>query len=419
MKKIPVLVLLFLSIAVNFFGQEQISRKVIIFDLINLGDSAETDSSRVFKQAIKSNLEFGLENQGFTILDDSLWQNILTREKIDSNDLVQGDLAIKVGSLASADVVISGFYKINQNRILFGIKCYDVFSGSLAVSTLKVGRAGLSLTTLINETISEVIPQIKAEIASMTAVGDKIEKEVIITESVQMTKVTEMGETIKVRIKSVDEGAEVYLADEKIGTITGGGLLIKSKIGSTLQLLITKEGYHSRETEIKVQDRDLEIPIPPLFRKTTMALDLRYTILQFVGLGAGLRYYFIKDWTFVSGLNYFYAQIGEGPEANPVFHNDVTLTIGQYLLFNEDSAFRAGVSAGFGGIFNFFTVPEAPLYIDTYFDVLGLFFEWNLKDFLLYYQFSLRYVAPVFEDHIQEKGYIKNGVFSFGACLKW
>ena len=70
MKKILALCVLFICIFINLYSQEEINLKVVIYDLINLGDSNEESSAAVFKNAIKGNLRFALENNDFDIIED-------------------------------------------------------------------------------------------------------------------------------------------------------------------------------------------------------------------------------------------------------------------------------------------------------------------------------------------------------------
>ncbi|MBN1698709.1 MAG: hypothetical protein JW881_14430 [Spirochaetales bacterium] len=395
-------------------------RKICVFDLQQIGDRSAKDAE-IFGSVIKKTLVFELKVAGFTVLDDALWKQKQRSEGIRNDDLIEGNAVFKLGEMIQANVVISGFFTIEDERILFGIKCYDLWSKRLAVSVLKSGRAGVSATSLINSAVEEIIPKIKKELESYTVSEGTVSKEVVVYEDVTFKEMQEMGKRIAVTLKSVDEDAYIFLADTYIGRITDGECLIETKANSTLHIGMIKEGYHMSDLEIGLEDEDAEIHVKKLAKKTVFATDIQYTFFQFLGAGLGIRYYIIPDWFFLHANNYFYMQAGYQPGSWSIFHNDLNFILGGYVYFPPDFIFRVSLYTGLGFVFSFHTAPDFPVYTSYYWDILGGFVELNLEDIIIYVKEGGRFYQDIFSNSLRPDGWNRPWAvtLSIGVMMKW
>jgi len=417
-KRITIIIFLFFLCSIFLYAAD---RKVCVFDIHKIKSAKKNDNENIFSSVIKDNIIFELKLAGFKIVDDSEWRSLQKKEGIESDKLIEGISAIKLGNILNADVAISGFYSVNESRIIFGIKCYDINSKRLAVSILKSGRAGLSATSLINATIEEIIPKISIELEKYSTRGDTIEKEIIVYQDITSKEMMELGEKISVTLKSRDEDAYIFLADKYIGRISDGNLIIESKAWSQMYIDIVKPNFHTAREALKLGGDDLEINLKPLTKKTQMGFEIQYTLYQTLGLGLGFRYYFSPDWFFIHANNYLYAQVSMLKGSNILFHNDLNIYAGQYILFPPDSIFRFGFSTGLGTVASIFLNTDIPIHTSFYMDIIGGWIELNFTNFLIYYKCTGRYYHDIFENSLVQNGWHEPipVCLSIGAVLRW
>lgn len=428
-KKFVCFFYIFLFLMLSLSAQEETTdsespgeaRKVCVFDVPRIQKDEEESEGEIFTEVIKNTLVFELKVAGFEIIDDAIWKEIKEKDRYSDEDLLEGSNAVALASQVNADVAIIGFYSVEQRRILFGIKCYDVKSRRLAVSLLKSGRAGVSATSLINDAIEEIIPKISEQLSAYSAQGDTIEKEVIVYEDITFKEMIEMGTRIQVTLKSVDEDADVYLADTHIGKIKGGEISFESKASSVVEVRVEKSRHHPGTYEFELGEEDEVIKLPRLGKVSRMALKAEYTLFQTLGMGIGVRYYFIPDWLFVSLSNYTYVQAGIHPESNSVLHFDCNLSVGYYLYFSPSGIFRAGVLAGFGWIPTMILSGGVPVFHDFYWDILGSWIELNFKHFIVYFKEVGRFNHDIFGKGLLDTGWAKPipVMLSIGVIWKW
>jgi hypothetical protein len=390
----------------------------------------KNDNGSLFKDSIKENLVLELKIGGFSIVDENKWREKERELKLNDNELFDGPVAMKLAEKSDADVAITGFLLLSKKKILFGIKCYDVKAKRLAATVIKNGRPGLSVASLINEAINEIMPKIKKELEMYTITEGEIRKEVTVYEDITLKQFRDMGQIITLTLLSSDEGAVVYMADKNAGTIADGKLSSSISGNANLIIRIEKPGFYDSTQEVKVGDSDSQIRLKPLYKKSfSFAPEISYTVFQFYGLGLGMRYYPVTpwfdltDWTFFNLNNYLYIQAGSSTNSSMIVHNDINLSINQYVLNDPSSFFRLGVYTGAGVIVTFFTVPNMPVYSDFYIDIFGAWTELNFPDFILYFRLTARAYTPFFNiitNDLLGSGMFKMGpVTSIGVVYKW
>ncbi len=427
-------VLLF-SVCVFIYSQdaknpEKVPRKVCVFTISDITEDTKQEKFLpIFRDSIKENLVLELKVAGFSIVEESKWRDKQKELGIAENDLFEGPEAMRLAKGADADVAVSGFLLLTKNKILFGIKCYDVQAKRLAATVIKSGKQGLSVSSLINEAIAEIIPKITQALDIYTVKEGEIEKEVTVFKDITLKEIKSMGETINVTLTSPDEGAEVYLADRAMGKITEGKIVFEASTNSSLLVRLSKPGFYDSAREIPVSDADTSVTFDPLYKTSSMfEPEFNYGLFQFFGFGAGMRYYPVTpwfdltDWTFVNLNNYLYLQLDYTGNVTPVIHDDINLTFNQYALLGPDSLFRFGFYMGTGIILTFFTVPNMPVYSDFYLDLFGAWIELNFLDYRIFLRGSLRMYVGFFDiikNDLLGEGFNDGPVQSIGVVLKW
>lgn len=396
-------------------------RKVCILDVVDLSENSTTEGdASAFREIFKDNFAYELSNAGFVMLDDRSW-------KTHQGSLLQTDLLdeaniLTLGEKAGADVVIAQFIRLDDSRILYGIKCYDVEKGLLAASVLKSGRAGLSLTSTINNTIKEIIPQIKRSMNPLSQVGQEYVVEVYKEEKVDVEVYESTVNYVTVTIKSADEGARLFAADALVGEIKAGSFTFKVPEESFTLLTLRKEGYVDKDIPVHVQTEGIETVVPSLKKSVKEALKGEYAVFQLFGAGIGYRYYFIPDWFFAEAQDYLYFQYDFSSASQPLIHNDINLSLGHYLYFDPDTPVRLSLYAGGGWILTAMFRPDFSVYGDFYRDVLGATVEWNLGDLKFYYKQGGRYTyGGLFMSDLLGEGWwpYTSLYMALGGIIRW
>jgi hypothetical protein len=415
---------LFLAGIFALYAQEKqdapAPRKVCIFLFPDISPATDKTGDAVFFQsAIKENLVFELKDAGFDIVDDVKILTFQKQLKITNMDLVDGAKAMQLASAATGDVAITGFFRLEENRILFGVKCYDVLSNRLAVTVLKDGRAGASLSNLIHDAINEIIPLIQEKIPPLASLGKTIEREIPVIKKIVIKKSQEKGKRIKLTFQSNDENAQIFFADHLIGEIKEGSFEIPAKASSKLVIEVKKENFHAVVKTVDLGEEDMTIKLDPLVRENQFALDGEYACFQFFGVGGGFRWYPVSDWLYLRASEYFFLQLG-GPSTSPVIHNDINVSVSLYLIFGPESLFRLGFLTGAGVILTNFTAPNLPFSTDYYWDCLGMFMELNFGEWSYFLKETGRYFLG-FGDNLLGTGWNRPWPvnLSVGVVKKW
>lgn len=409
------------------YAEAEEKPKVCILLQVSLSESKKWD---IFRYVITDAMRVEFNLAGFSVIPGNEWWEIKKSEQLSETDLLCGANAVKLGRMTGADLVISGFVRIDRGKILFSMKSYDTATGRLTGAVIKSGRAGLQVYTLINQAAIEFMPELKKEVTPLPQEVVIMQEERVVKDITYEEEISEMGKLIRVTLlaRAEDEGAEVLLAgDQLAGHITNGKLSFATKADTKLVIVTRKEGYHPDRQVFKLGDRDKRIKLRPLMPITGRGLELEYTSMQMLGLGAAYRYYIKPDQFLVRAADYLYLQFPFlNPNARPVVHNDFMLQVGHYVLFPPSSRFRVMVSTGLGAIITLFTDfslysnMDNPIFTDFYWNILGFWLEANFSHWSYFYRVDLRY-ALGWGNNLMGAGQFSEGgpVLTIGAVKKW
>jgi hypothetical protein len=379
-------------------GHESLSACVLV--VVDLSDSPENAQ---FQDVIRSQLELELGNVGFEVVDALRWQAARDRLGYDDRDLAVGTRAVEVGDAIGAQIVVTGFYRIEGGRIVLELKAYDVLQRAFITGVLRTGTVDLSMYTLIDTAVARMLPEIR-----LLAAGP-------LPKDVQQVK--------EITLYSRDEDAQVYLAGEQlVGRIQQGVLTLPYfplAVGSTIRVEKRKEGYYTSSEDLEIGQPRVEITLRPMARKTRWATELTWSTKQLVGFGLAQRWYPMPDILFLAFEHYFYLQHNFAEGGKAVLHNDFELLVGGYPFSRVDARFRVAFSTGLGMIVTYFSLPDQPVYTDFYFNVINLSVEWNWRRWMTYLRTETLYGLGI-GPNLLGRGMLGNGpVFTLGVMYKW
>lgn len=398
---------LFLSTAVAW-SQETVSvpglEKTCLFDTIDLSGS---DDYQEYQGIISDQLRAELKNAGFELVPREEWDAARERAGLRMQELSKGDSALEVAAAVRADMAVVSFFSVEDTLMALDIKCYDVEQKALITGVFKSVRINLSIYNALAEAVAELVPKIRL---------------------LGPPPVSESPVVEEIALLSKDEGMDIYLGDEGfVGKITDGKLLlppIPFAIGTKISIEKKKEGYHPGEETVKLKKPEMIVSLDPLRKQTRYATEFNWTFGQLLGFGIAERLYLKPDMTYLSAEHYFYVQHNFSG-GKPVFHHDIRLLFGGYLLTGPDRFFRINMSAGFGMIVTYFSITDQPMYADFYWDIMNTSFELNFQKYILYFRYEAKYALGLGPMNLLGRSWITvfgDGgptVFTLGLARKW
>ncbi|MBN1835892.1 MAG: hypothetical protein JW820_08575, partial [Spirochaetales bacterium] len=117
-----------------------------VFVIADLSDSSEHAQ---FQEIIRAQLELELGAAGFEVIEAKRWQAARDELGYSDRDLTAGTKAVAVGEELGAQIVVTGFYRIEEERIVLELKAYDVLQRAFITGVIRTGTVDLSMYTLI------------------------------------------------------------------------------------------------------------------------------------------------------------------------------------------------------------------------------------------------------------------------------
>ncbi len=344
-------------------------RKAVIFPITDLSAKG-ADTERQDRLSAAVDAEF--QAAGFRLLSSGETGASLA----EPGGSIAGSAAAAVARKTQADVAVSGSFTIDNDQIVVVLSCYEAETGALAAGFLKSWHYNLTFYNNLRAEIEDMLTRLTLPAPRGQEKGTAGPADITFT--------------------SRQEGMEVFLGGERsMGTIQKGKLVLPAgpvRLGSPLLVEKRMPGYHSSWQTVPAAP---EIPLTPLARKSTVALEASWTAGEFLGGGVAARFYLLPDSLFISpGLNVSFDP-PVSSNASSVFHFDTQVTIGQYLIFPPDAPFRLGVGTGFGTIFTSGAAAGPSVYTDVFWDVAAVWVEWNLPRVSLFLRSDMKYTLGI------------------------
>ncbi len=332
---------------------------VCFFPLANFSPGG---SQKEHQKALTDAVRQEFEAAGFKVLPDDQWTAEAVALKLAPDRVTEAPQVLLLGQKAGADMAVSGFYWMENNRILVSLQCYDVKAGTLITGFLHTWRFNLGVYNSIHAEMADLVQKV----VFLTA-----PKLITLKDEVRIDQIT---------FTSPQNGMEVVIQGQKsIGRIENGSLVFRTdglKAGTALAIEKRQEGYHTLWQNVIAAP---EIALTPIPRANNLSLELDWTAGQLEGAGAALRWYPVPDWIMLNFSEYLYTQIPPVlANASWPIHADSEVLIGLYLFNPPEAAFRWGISAGFGTILTWVPATNLPLYTDLYVNILNLWSEYRI-----------------------------------------
>ena len=378
-----------------------VDKSVTVFPLANLSPGgAQKEHQKALSEAVRQ--EFAAV--GFRVLTDEVWSAEAARQKLAPDHVTEAPQVLLLGQKAGADMAVSGFYWMENDRILVSVQCYDVKAGTLLTGFLHTWRFNLGFYNSIHAEIADLVERV---------VFLSAPRLITLKDDVRIDEIT---------FASPQNGMEVVVEGQKsIGRIQDGTLVFQTdglKAGTPLRVEKQQEGYHTLWQNIIASPEVLLTPLP---RKNILSLEVDWTAGQLVGAGATLRWYPVPDWIMVNFSEYLHTQVPLVSSGNWPIHADSELLAGLYLFLPPESGFRFGISAGVGTILTY--IPSAPIFTDIYVNILSLWGEWRVAGIPMFSRVDLKIPLGVGNNLLGQGNPIHWGQFlppvTLGVVIPW
>jgi len=352
---------LILAVPAAWSDENQISGKsVVVFPLVNMSPGgAQTEHQASLSEAVEQ--EFGAV--GFTLVPRDQWTGEAARLKIPPLRVLEAQQALALSRSAIADMAVIGSYSMDNDRILVSVQCYDVSAGTLITGFLHTMRFNLGFYNLLHREIADLVQKV-IFVTAPKLIG--IQAEVRVNE---------------ITFTCPQDGLEVVVEGQKsVGRIEDGILVFDTggvRAGTVLRIEKQKEGYHTVWQTINAAPEVALVPIP---KKDTWATEFNWTTGQLEGGGATMRWYPVPNWVMVGFSEYLFTQVPTVSNGSWPIHADSELLAGLYLFWPPESAFRLGISAGFGTYLSWVPATTLPIYTDVYINMVNVWAEYHIWD---------------------------------------
>lgn len=317
-------------------------------------------------QSLFSAVSTELGAAGFQLVPESQWRSG-EGANLSAQDSLDPSRVAGIARAAGAELAVTGFYDLHDDRILISVSCYDARTGSLMAGFMKTWRYNLGIYSTLHGELQDLLSHLNLGQVDQSQGGQKQAAGPVLLPAVTFT--------------SPQEGMEVILAgDRSAGRIEGGKLVFAApgtKPGQTLLVEKRLDGYHTAWQRVRAAP---VIALTPLARRDRVAVESSWTFGQLIGAGAAIRFYAVPDSTFFTLSLYPYGQAPASQGGNWLVHIDTELSMGSYLFFPPNSLIRLGISTGLGFIVSVMPAAQMnlPDYFDGYLNILSPWVELNL-----------------------------------------
>ncbi len=345
------------------FGQQRDAEQKPQCAIFTIQDFSTGSANKDYERPITASVSAAFEVGGYGIISPEKWGGEVQRRGLSPRALLSEAPALSVGQAVGADLAVTGYFTVEEDRIYISLQCWDVGAGVLAAGLQQTARFNIAFYSSLHDRVADMLPQIRlmqstAQTASGAAPGKA------------QPSVSELT------FVSPDEGMELFLVnDERIGAISNGKLVWNSGgivLGSAFNVEKRKQGFHTSRQTVRAAK---EIRLSGMVREEKRALEVDWTLGQLLGAGATLRVYTRPDETFLFIGNYFFLQPALNAAGNLVIHYDTSLGVGAYVFLPPDSPVRFGVSTGAGSVVSILTGPSNASYAEVYLDVFNWWVE--------------------------------------------
>ena len=281
--------------------EDLVERTVLVLDLINYSD--QEGELEMIGDLVSDTVSIVLQELGFGVVSGEMWRTSTDELDFIKDNYLEKGAAMEFAASLGADVLVNGFFRVEEEEVVIGITAYDIFTGLIAVGSSSVGPAGVGIYDTIDETAVAIAGKIREALKPLPASIIEVQREKIRVETKVLEEIVQLGEKVRVTFYSRDEGAQLVLADGSVaGIIEEGKAVYEAHPDTSLLVSIQKENHYTKEETYSIPAEDTEIELPVLFRKSRWDLSLFYTVNYPLGIGAGYRYHIISEYIYLYAL---------------------------------------------------------------------------------------------------------------------
>jgi hypothetical protein len=411
-KRISISCLIIILHSAVLFAQaySAVPNQVSVFLDVRMASSAD---NATYNSVLAKNATIELKNRGYSAVPGGELSRVLpdadlAEEGVPSAGVVNG-MAAQAREQMSKYICLIRYIKRDE-LVHFTVYFWRI-DGGLLVSYKTKDVVGLAVYNRMNKAVALFVGK----------VGEG--KTVIIADDQKGGPKQYVKEII---VYSPNEGCEIWLKDSgKLGVVKDGKLVLPYMpltVGSTILIEKKKQGYYSAVEEVKLAGIKNEINLMPLERIFGSGLFFTWTTGQFVGLGVGYMDTIDERYVYWGVENYFFLQVNDTQDMNPVIHDDIRGFILNKFRFAEGFPLTISFSSGLGMIFSLLTIEDSPIYLDLYLNPLNFHIEYAMSDYVLFLRAEYK-IALGLGRNLLGSGLIvfEEGVplFTLGVITQW
>lgn len=308
-----------------------------------------------------------------------------------------------------AEIIIATFYAVQGSNIFIQYNIYDVRTNIDIGGFVSRARTGPTLFTSTN--------------AAALALGEYLQD--FIENPYEYTTAT--GKVEEIFLTGRQEGVDIFFADQEVGTIAAGELLVPFapfQIGELVAMKLQKDGYHEESFPVVLDSPKVNIELEELSPAKRFALQSFYTLGLTQGAGVGLKVYLVPDNTFT----YFGFHIHDSlynidttPDSFSTNY-DFSFLIGQYLFSPPQSVIRMSIGVGIGVIKTSVSDASVSDYNDIYINLGNPTIELNFGPLQIFMRGELKYALGL-DNNLLGRNWIFTALgippVSFGVQVQW
>lgn len=308
-----------------------------------------------------------------------------------------------------AEIIIATFFAVRGSNIFIQYNIYDVRTGIDIGGLVSRARTGPTLFTSTNDAVlalSEYLQDFIKNPYEYKSLAGKVE-EIFLT--------------------GRQEGVDVFFADQGVGTIAAGELLVPFapfQIGELVAMKLQKDGYHEESFPVVLDGPQVNIELDELSPAKRFALQSFYTLGLIRGAGVGLKVYLVPDNTFTYlGFHIHDALYNSTVNSDAFSTNyDFSFLIGQYLFFPPQSLIRMSIGIGIGVVKTSVSPASVSDYNDIYINLGNPTIELNFGPLQIFMRGELKYALGL-DNNLLGRNWIFTALgippVSFGVQVQW
>ncbi len=374
--------------------------------VFTIQDLSADGAYRDYEQPLTASVSAAIEVNDLALVPQEKWTAAIERQKLDGRALLESDQALAVAREAGADFTVTGYFSVQEDMVYVSLQCWNVRTGLLAAGLQQTARFNIALYSVLHEHVVETIARIRAQEAPA-------QPPVALPPQPRIADITFL---------SADEGMEILLGeDASLGVIANGRLAWHSEgliPGVKLRIQKRRPGFHTSWETVKATR---EIRLSRLEPEHRAALEMDWTFGQLLGLGSSLRLYFKPDGSFMFAGGYLFAQLPLTSAGSPVYHIDLSMGLGTYLIFPPDASVRFGISTGLGSDFTILTSAAGGAYTDVYLDVVNWWLETRVLGPVIFFRQEWKYTLGISSNLLGRQWMSVNGIplMTLGVLFRW